>query len=76
MISGINLGYLGADLSILRCKKHFWHVWGSFTPKNCFFVANLGAVTNLGDIKRPGSMQLRGLPPWAVFKEAVGMFTT
>jgi hypothetical protein len=30
MISGINLGHLGADLSILRCKKRFR---GVITPK-------------------------------------------
>jgi hypothetical protein len=30
MISGINLGYLGADLSILRCKKTLRG--GSLTP--------------------------------------------
>jgi hypothetical protein len=42
MISGINLGHLGADLSILGCKKHFRR---SFTPlKKFFFVANLGAI--------------------------------
>jgi hypothetical protein len=29
MISGINLGHLGADLSILSCKNRFR---GSFTP--------------------------------------------
>jgi hypothetical protein len=39
--SGINLCHLGAEFSILRCRKRFR---GSITFKKifCFFVANLG----------------------------------
>jgi hypothetical protein len=39
-ISGINLCNLGAELSILRCRKRFRGV--NYVYKKKFFVANLG----------------------------------
>jgi hypothetical protein len=51
MISSINTGHLGADLSILRCKKCFRR---SFTPKK-----NLGGQiwTILYDVEVVGSIE-------------------
>jgi hypothetical protein len=55
MISGINLGHLGADLSILFLRG------GCLPLKTKFFLLLCAQCQISGTLNGPGSMQLRGL---------------